>query len=242
MPPPLAHRYAVYLAPEGAWWDHGSAWLGRCAQTGAALPSEAPADWTSAPRLYGLHATLKAPLRLADGADATELDAVLRALARRHAPFQVRLALRRLRGFLAWCIAADDDTGRRAMQALADDAVAFLDPLRAPATEAELARRRPEQLSDAERAMLMRWGYPYAFDTYRFHITLSGMLAEPALHAAEAALTTLSAPLSAEPMPASAVSLYVQPEPGADFLIARHYGFDGSVRDGAGAAWLPVRS
>lgn len=166
----------------------------------------------------------------------------MRALARRHAPFAVRLALRRLRGFLAWCIAADDDAGRRAMQALADDAVAFLDPLRAPATGDELARRRPEQLPDAERAMLMRWGYPYAFDTYRFHITLSGMLPDPALHAAEQALSALSEPLSADPMPASAVSLYVQPEPGADFLIARHYGFDGATRDGVGAAWLPARS
>ena len=35
---PLAHRYALYLAPTGPWRDLGSRWLGRCADTGAALP------------------------------------------------------------------------------------------------------------------------------------------------------------------------------------------------------------
>ncbi|OZI41070.1 hypothetical protein CEG14_04820 [Bordetella genomosp. 1] len=235
-----AHRYAVYLAPEGAWWDQGSRWLGRCADTGAALASEAPAAWTAAPRLYGLHATLKAPLRLAEGSDAAVLDQALRSLAARHRPFALRLALRQLRGFLAWCIADDDTDGRRAIQALADDAVRALDPLRAPATEAELARRRPERLPEPERAMLAQWGYPYAFDTFRFHITLTGMLEDTALAAAADALARLSAPLCAQPMPAGAVSLYVQPEPGADFLVARHYGFDGTTHDGAGARFLPA--
>ena len=35
---PLAHRYALYLAPTGPWREHGSRWLGRCADTGEALP------------------------------------------------------------------------------------------------------------------------------------------------------------------------------------------------------------
>ena len=34
---PLAHRYALYLAPTGPWRELGSRWLGRCADTGAAL-------------------------------------------------------------------------------------------------------------------------------------------------------------------------------------------------------------
>ena len=56
---PLAHRYALYLA-------QGSRWLGRCAETGAALERQpgmpaAAQEWTRAPRHYGLHATLKPP-------------------------------------------------------------------------------------------------------------------------------------------------------------------------------------
>lgn len=35
---PSAHRYALYLAPTGPWRELGSRWLGRCADTGAALP------------------------------------------------------------------------------------------------------------------------------------------------------------------------------------------------------------
>ena len=61
---PLAHRYALYLAPSGPWQEQGSRWLGRCAETGAALERQpgmpaAAQEWTRAPRHYGLHATLK---------------------------------------------------------------------------------------------------------------------------------------------------------------------------------------
>ena len=63
---PLAHRYALYLAPSGPWQEQGSRWLGRCAETGAALERQpgmpaAAQEWTRAPRHYGLHATLKPP-------------------------------------------------------------------------------------------------------------------------------------------------------------------------------------
>ena len=39
-------------------------------------------------------------------------------------------------------------------------------------------------------------------------------------------------------MPVASVSLYVQPEPESPFLVARHYGFDGTTADCAGAAYL----
>ena len=38
------------------------------------------------------------------------------------------------------------------------------------------ARRLAGPLSPTQRAMLDRWGYPYAMDTYTFHISLTGSL------------------------------------------------------------------
>ena len=236
-----AHRYALYLAPVGAWLELGRQWLGRCADTGARLIRSDGADarleaWTREPRRYGLHATLKAPFRLRDGQRATTLDQAVRALATRHDPFGVPLRCEILRGFLAWCI--DDKRALYRMNALANDAVTALDAFRSPPTPAELARRQPQRLSPAQRQMLDRWGYPYAFETFTFHITLTGQLDDASLTAAQEQLAALNSPALQLPMPVHAVSLYVEPEPGADFVVARHYGFDGTTRDGAGARFL----
>ncbi|MBO9355064.1 DUF1045 domain-containing protein [Bordetella petrii] len=238
---PQAYRYALYLAPVGAWRDLGQRWLGRCADTGAALPAPdgagiPPNDWTRAPRRYGLHATLKAPFRLHPGTHPADLDRAVRALARSRDPFGIPLRRERLRGFLAWCI--DDARAQCRMNALADAAVAELDGFRARPVAADRARRRPHTLDPAQHRMLERWGYPYVFDTFTFHITLTGPLDPAALAAAEARLQALDDPALRAPMPVRAVSLYVEPEPGADFVVARHYGFDGTCRDGAGARFL----
>ncbi|WP_454691829.1 DUF1045 domain-containing protein [Achromobacter aloeverae] len=250
-----AYRYAVYLAPTGAWRDIGSRWLGRDEESGAPLPRAAGDDprrdaWTKAPRHYGLHATLKPPFRLAPGADAAGLDRAVRALARAHRSFGIALELRTLRGFLAWCLVEDepawgarqDDVaaGRAALHALADDAVRRLDPWRAPPSRDELARRLRADLDPAQRAMLETWGYPYVLDTFKFHITLTGHLAGDALAAARAQLAALGAGRLERPMPVDAVTVYVQPSPDAPFVVARHYGFDGATRDGAGADYLPA--
>ncbi|MBV7484157.1 DUF1045 domain-containing protein [Bordetella sp. BOR01] len=236
-----AYRYALYLAPVGAWRELGQRWLGRCADTGATLFRPAGTDarqdaWTQAPRRYGLHATLKPPFRLRPGTRAADLDQAVRALAKGRDAFGIPLRREPLRGFLAWCI--DDARASRRMNALADAAVAELDTFRAPPSASELARRAPRSLSPAQRQMLERWGYPYVFDTYTFHITLTGQLDASGLAAADTRLEALGSPALQAPMPVHAISLYVEPEAGADFIVARHYGFDGTCRDGAGARFV----
>ncbi|WP_338879567.1 DUF1045 domain-containing protein [Achromobacter veterisilvae] len=239
----LAHRYALYLAPTGPWREHGSRWLGRCADTGEALPplpgqAECSHEWTRAPRHYGLHATLKPPFRLREGASPLEVDAAARRLAEGGSPFALELECEPLRGFLAWRIADADEPGRARIQALADAAVRDLDPLRAPPTPEETARRRPQSLTPAQQAMLARWGYPYVFDTYTFHITLTGKLEGDALAQARAGIAAFADPLRGQAMAVPGVSVYVQAAPGADFVAARHYHFDGACVDAAGAAYL----
>lgn len=240
-----AYRYALYLAPTGAWGELGRRWLGRCENTGAMLSRPPGSDpridaWTRAPRRYGLHATLKAPFRLHEGLQPAALDQAVQHFALAQQPFDIALQCASLRGFLAWCIA--DDEARDRMNALANAAVTALDTFRAPPTAAELARRQPERLGPLERRMLHRWGYPYAFETFTFHMTLTSQLDPATSSQARALIEALSetVPLHA-PMPVQAVSLYVEPEPGADFVVARHYGFDGTTRDGAGARFLPAR-
>ena len=61
---------------------------------------------------------------------------------------------------------------------MAGACVRDLDEFRAPAGEAELARRRKAGLSARQEALLTQWGYPYVFEEFRFHLTLSGRLPE----------------------------------------------------------------
>lgn len=239
---PQAYRYALYLAPPAPWREAGNAWLGRCPETGLAIAPGAgadprQADWTSDPRHYGLHATLKPPFCLKAGTGAQDLDLAVRALAARTQPFDAPLQCRALRGFLAWCL-ADDAQAHARMQALAGDAVRSLDPWRAPPSAAELERRRKAPLAPEHEAMLQRWGYPYVFEQFVFHITLSNKLQGQALEDAARQVRAMSATLLRAPMPVNSVSLYVQPRAQAPFLVARHYGFDGATADGAGAVYL----
>jgi 2'-5' RNA ligase len=239
---PQAYRYAVYLAPVGVWREFGSAWLGRDEDTGRRLPRAREADprldaWTDAPRHYGLHATLKPPFRLRSGTTARMLDETLRGLARMQTPFRIALTLRALRGFLAWCLPDDADTHAR-VRAVADSMVRDLDAYRAEPTPEEIARRRPDQLSAQQQRMLADWGYPYVFDTFTFHITLTGQLGPAELQEAQDLLRARAGRTLDGTMPVEAVSVYVQPSPDDPFIVARHYGFDGTVRDEAGSRYM----
>lgn len=161
-------RYAVYYAPApGPFAQAAAEWLHR--PDLAAL--------TAAPRRYGFHGTLKAPFRLAEGVDYATLRAAVGALAARLRPVVLPgLRLADLHGFLA--LVPEGDLS--ALNALAAEVVVALDPLRAPLTEAEIARRRPERLSPRQRELLDLYGYPFVLDAFRFHLTLSGPLPDPA--------------------------------------------------------------
>lgn len=216
------YRLALYWAPDGDDPLHaaGSAWLGRDAATGQALPQPALAgldlaEVTAEARGYGLHATLKPPFRLAGGY-ASARDAAA-ALAARIAPFDLPpLAVHDLDGFLALRETAPCPPLHR----LADACVEALDAHRAPPTEAEIARRRPERLSAAQRANLDRWGYPYVFGEWRFHVTLSRRLRPEERALILPAVTAHLGEAAAMTRRVGAISLFVQPAPGAPFTIA----------------------
>ena len=222
-------RLALYWAPELDDPLHraGSSWLGRDAETGAPVPQpEVPGHdlraITADARGYGLHCTLKAPFRLrVSWAEA--LDAAA-SLAARLRPFDLPpLAVRDLEGFLA----LRETEPCPPLRALADACVEALDHCRAPPDEAEVAKRRRAGLSPRQEANLARWGYPYVFDEWRFHVTLTRRLSPEEKAAVLPAVEAHLAAALAAPRRVSSACLFTQAGPGAPFLIAERLPFGG---------------
>jgi putative phosphonate metabolism protein len=215
-------RLALYWAPELDDPLHalGSAWLGRDAETGAPLPQPALpgldiAELTADPRGYGLHATLKPPFRPA--LSWAEVMAAAEALAARVAPFDLPpLAVFDLDGFLA----LRETAPCPALRTLADAAVEMLDRCRQPPGEAELARRRRSGLSPRQEAMLQRWGYPYVFEEWRFHVTLTRRLTPAEKALVLPAVTDFLDAAPSRPRRVEHVVLFTQSAPGQPFRVA----------------------
>jgi putative phosphonate metabolism protein len=175
-------RYAIYFVPgaETALYRFGTAVLGYDTYTGRDAPCIATAgsDWSDKvrePRVYGFHATLKPPFRLAAGADETKLKSEFDAfIGAQRAIDAGPLEVRALGSFIALVPAARCP----ALDQLAADCVQHFDRFRAPTNAQERARRLAALLTERQVTQLDRWGYPYVFDDFRFHMTLTGRLAE----------------------------------------------------------------
>jgi putative phosphonate metabolism protein len=227
----MSPRYAVYYAPDpqGDLWDLACAWLGRdphrkvdCARP--ATPALADLDLdalTASPRGYGFHATLKAPFELADGAGERDLLDFAEGFAGRRAPFEASISPQALGRFLAFRL----NDPCEAMDALAEACVRDFDPFRAPLSEADIARRRRAQLSPAQDARMLEWGYPYIFDDFRFHMTLTSGIADDAVRARVLeTLTQLFAYVSG-PHRFNSVAIYRQADREAPFEVVERFGF-----------------
>lgn len=229
---PPAHRYAAYFAPapDSAWWEAGSRWLGRCALRRELLPQPrvpglAPGEQlrlTAAPRRYGWHATLRAPFALTSGVDLLALRTGLRTICQDLHPFDIPpLQVVQLGNFLA-LVPGDGDVVAD-IDAVARACVIGLQPYAAPPGADELARRRADGLSLEEDALLTRWGYPYVMQRFRFHLSLTGPLRETptsAAHALRDAAMELFGALG--PCRFESVALFAQPADGADFVLLEH--------------------
>ncbi len=176
-------RYAIYYtAPAGSDLDRfGAELLGYDAKGGADLPfpvdvTKAVPDWrelTRDPRKYGFHATLKAPLPLAESKTETELLAACGIFARTPRPIPViRPVVDAISGFTA-VVPAEPSSE---LERLAADCVCEFDGFRAPLSPEDRARRNPAALTPRQCDYLDRWGYPYVLEEFRFHMTLTGRL------------------------------------------------------------------
>ncbi len=218
-------RYAIYFAPpsDDRLSQTASRWLGRDAFTGGALDCpENPAigreeqmALTTEPRRYGFHGTLKAPFGLSSSRREADLIAAFDEFAAEIEPFEVpemscidRPLLRaRLRRALSAPAAPCGAGGSR------------FEPFRAPLSEADLARRNPERLTQRQREYLAAWGYPYVFEEFQFHLTLTGPVPEEMQRPMRMALETVFAEFIGKPLAVSTIALFAEERRGAPFTV-----------------------
>src|SRR5690606_17434566 len=157
-------------------------WLGRDASTGDLISGSVAGiergrllNLTQAANRYGFHATLKAPMALAEGRTEAELREALADFASRHEPFSLgRLRLASLQGFLALMIEDENEK----LQDFSAHVVEHFEPFRAPMSARDRAARAGKGLSERQLELLDGYGYPYVFEQFRFHMTLTDRLAE----------------------------------------------------------------
>lgn len=184
-------RYAIYFAPPATspLWQFGCGVIGYDASCGCetgfaqatGLDDGIWGGLVAEPRRYGFHATLKAPFEPAAGLDEDAILGRVAALAGDLAPVELsRLEVAELGRFIALVPAASLPE-LNALEALAGRVVADLEPLRRPLLEADRARRLKSALTSRQIMHLDRFGYPYVFEDYRFHMTLTGPVTDDGL-------------------------------------------------------------
>jgi putative phosphonate metabolism protein len=215
---PTPTRVALYYAPlpDDPLTRLSSAWFGSDPITNAPIPEPTRNDITAEARNYGFHATLKPPMRLRNGTNWNDFQTAVETTAAKLAPFDLPpLAVADLRGFLA----LRETTPCPPLEALADACVEQLDPFREPPSEEELARRRKANLSPEQDAMLTRWGYPYMFNTWFFHMTLTRRLSDAEKSTILPAVESWFAPALAVPRRVEDICIFIQPTQGAPFTL-----------------------
>ena len=222
----MAHRHAVYAAPaQGSdLMRLAGRWLGRNAYKDR--PREQPAiegieRLTLAPRRYGFHGTLVAPFRLNEDRSVDELRSALGSFAFGARSIALPLKIDRLGPFFA--LVPRDEV--RALNELADAAIETFHPFRAPLTDEQYHARDPGKLSERQRELLRLWHYPYVFDEFRFHMTLTGPVPEADRARIEAALREHFPRDVLDAFTLDGIARYAEPEPMSDFRIRERYAF-----------------
>jgi putative phosphonate metabolism protein len=228
-------RYALYYAPrsEETLARFGRDWLGRDPEEGRPcsapeLPGISPErlrDITAEARHYGFHGTLKPPFRLAEGRSEAELLAAVADFAAICRPVAIPgLELASLDGFLALLPRG----AIAALATLAADCVTRFDPFRAPPDSAELDRRRRAGLSPRQEQLLVRWGYPYVLEEFRFHLTLTARIDAAERDVVRQALIPLCATFADAPLPVRDLTVFHQDAASRPFRLRARFAFAGA--------------
>ncbi|CAN7417398.1 DUF1045 domain-containing protein [Rhizobium sp. LjRoot98] len=219
-------RYAFYISPDenAPLTAAAERWLGANPFTSEIHELKPAGDFSAAeltaltadPRRYGFHGTLKAPFLLAPGKTEAQLLEDFQAFSEKCPPFDIpEMMLGQLGPFFALVPAADCPE----LQALADETVRYFSPFRAPLSDADIARRKPETLGSVMRSNLLEWGYPYVFESFRFHMTLTGAVPVERQGAMRALLEEAFAPFIGKPLAVTTLALFTEPERGAPFTV-----------------------
>jgi putative phosphonate metabolism protein len=218
----MTERFAIYFAPAATsdLWERAANWLGRDAADGdlfdgpvAGIDRSRLLNLTQSANRYGFHATLKAPMALAEGTTEAELREALTGFAARHEPFSLGTPqLASLGGFLAIMVAENE-----ALQDFAAHVVEDFEPFRAEMSVKDRAARASKGLSDRQLEMLDAYGYPYVFSEFRFHMTLTDKLDEKDAADIASAATTWFGPVLDDSLTLDRLTLFHEPDAGKPF-------------------------
>lgn len=220
----MFERYAIFHTPAGALAEWGEHWLGWSSARGCRMPH---ADFngldvgkiTAKPRKYGVHGTLKAPFHLRDDLDVDQLKQAAADFASRTAAFNIGdVKLRFQNGF----VALRPVTRTEPLHRFATSVVKDFDSFRAQLSDADIARRRRSSLNNRQDKQMLEWGYPYIFDDFHFHITLSGSVASATATKIITALTPVLNPLVETPFLIDTITLMGQDSDGMFHQIHRY--------------------
>jgi putative phosphonate metabolism protein len=228
----MTERFAIYFAPSASsnLWERAATWLGRDASTGelfsgtvAGIDRDRLLNLTQSANRYGFHATLKAPMALAEGTAEADLRAALTDFAAQHEPIDLgKPRLASLGGFLALLV---DDNER--LQDFDAHVVEQFDAFRAPMSMKDREARVGKGLSERQIELLDGYGYPYVFEEFRFHMTLTDKLVEEDAAEISQAAQTWFSPVLDEPLVLDRLSLFHESDAGkpfrriADFKLGR---------------------
>jgi len=226
----MTERFAIYYAPAAAspLWERAVAWLGSDPATGAVhhgavagIERSRLAGITRSAGRYGFHATIKPPMALAPGQSLDGLREALARFAATRRPVHLGpLRLASLGGFLALVPGPDN----AALQDFAADVVESFEPFRAPLSPRDRAARLAHGLTARQQELLDAYGYPYVFDEFRFHMTLTDRLEPDLREEVAAAAAAWFGPLLEEAVVLDRLVLYHEAESGRPFRRLEDYG------------------
>ena len=218
-------RYAIYYMPHGAFAEFGAHWLGWDPQTGTETKGIAleglprPREiLTKSPKKYGLHATLKAPFRLAQGKTEAELMSAFKAFCKtQKSACAGQLQFSNKGEFLS----LRPSSPLKQLNQLAADCVTAFERFRRPAAPEDLKRRRKVNLTAAQDHLLLKWGYPYVMDEFRFHITLTGRVNGSEAEQITTTLEAMIKPLLTNPFTINDLVLAAERQDGRFCILKR---------------------
>ncbi len=233
----MSQRFAVYYAPAvtDLLWDRAAVWLGRDPASGlthdgpvAGIDRTRLLNLTQAAGRYGFHATLKPPMALAPGQTEDSLRAALQKVASELPSVALgKLTIADLDGFLALVPA---EAGNAQLQDLAASVVEAFEPFRAPLNPRDRAARAARGLTPRQEELLDAYGYPYVFDEFRFHMTLTDRLSPADYEEVLQAVQTWFGPVLDQQVTLDRLSLFHERENKLPFTRIADFALGGAER------------
>jgi hypothetical protein len=214
-------RYSVYFVPqaETALAAFGATIFGPGDEATSAQFGDNQQALNAGARRYGFHATLKAPFHLKSGQSEADLIQTALHVASSIPRFQIPgLQVSLLDDFIALTPNEPSTNLRR----LADSCVRGFEPLRAALTSHDRDRRLAAGLNPEEVAYLNTWGYPYVFEGFQFHMTLTDALPPADAAALQVTLADHYARFN-KPVAIDAITLCRQPTRRSSFEVWQRF-------------------